>query len=153
MVSSVRFGTTMPQSASFQDLINRPQAYQQTAPAATNISGGKKKSKAGKIILGTVATAAAVTGGMVAVSKFAPQLNNLVGKIKNDQIKTILENGINKIGNWGDSIAKFSKSAYDAGKKEIQKLPQKFQEGIDWCKNTFQAMKSNLQKTTADATQ
>ena len=147
MVSSINYGAVSPQYSSFQDLVNRPQTYAEKPAGATGIASTQKKGKAGKIILGTAATAVAVAGGMVAVNKFAPEIKKLLGKIKNEQIKTFLEAGTDKVAGWGGSVANNATKVWNWGKTELSKLPQKINDGIEWCKNKL----SNLQSNTPPA--
>lgn len=149
MVNSVSYGNP----TGFQQLVNQPQSYRQQPSAANPISTTKTKSKTGKVIIGTVATAAAIAGGMVAVNKFAPNIKKLVGTIKNEQIKNGLGHLTDKVANWGGSIKTHSKSSYGWAKNKIKNLPQTINKGIDWCKKAFNSVKQKLQNTAQQAPQ
>lgn len=65
MVSPISFRATTA-TGTFQDLINKPQAYAETPAASSRINAGnKKKGKTGKTILGILAGAALAIGALV----------------------------------------------------------------------------------------
>lgn len=103
MVSPVSFRATS--ASSFQDMIRKPQAYTQQPVASTSIEGEKKKGKAGKVILGLAAAAAAVAGGMVAVNKYSGKISEVIGKIKNEKVAGCANKALKKVSGWGKTIS------------------------------------------------
>lgn len=134
MVSSIGFGTTTPQTTSFQDLINKPQAYKQPIQAATTIYGQKEESKALKVIKKLAITTGIVIVGLITTNKMQGKILGLIEKIGNDNIKTKLTTATNAISNLGGAVDGHIKKRYTQGKNIAKEIPSKAQDAYNWCK-------------------
>ena len=117
MVNSVRFGTTAGQFSSFQDLVSKPQTYRQSPSASTGIYETKKKGKAKKVIIGTLATAAVVAGAMLGTRRYSAWLTDKISKIGNAKIKAFAQGATNFMAKGGDKIVQWGGIAKDGATK------------------------------------
>lgn len=134
MVSSIGFGTTTPQTTSFQDLINKPQAYKQPVQAATTIYGQKEESKTLKVIKKLAITAGCVGTLLLTAHKMQGKIQGLIEKIGNDNIRTKLTTTTNAISNLGGALDGHIKKRYTQGKNIAKEIPSKAQNAYNWCK-------------------
>lgn len=123
MLSNVSFGSNA--GVFTKPDINKPQAHTKPAvqPQTAPVEEPKKKSKAGKVILGLVATAAAVAGLLVAGNKTGVLKN--IGKYVPDSIKNAswlkwakepVKAAVSGMDKAGGAIAEYAVKGYEAVK-------------------------------------